>query len=52
MVEYLNVVSEKISKQKPNKKVNLDRDLYLELFFGKISRKLHITAIIGMNNGL
>ena len=51
-VEYLKAVSENTSKQKPNKKVNLDWNLYLELFFGKISKKLHITAIIGINIGL
>ncbi len=52
VVEYLRAVSENTSKQKPNKKVNLDWDLYLELFFGKISKKLHMIAIIGMNIGL
>ena len=51
-VEYLKAVSENTSKQKPNKKVNLDWNLYLELFFGKISKKLHITAIIGIKMGL
>ena len=52
VLEYLKVVSENTSKQKPNKKVNLDWDLYLELFFGKIIKKQHITAIIGINKGL
>ena len=52
VVEYLKVVSENTSKQKPNKKVNLDWDLYLELFFGKTSKKLHMTAITGINIGL
>ena len=47
-VEYLKVVSEKTSKQKPNKKVNLVCDLYLELFLGKIIKKLQTTARIGM----
>ena len=52
VVEYLKVVSENTSKQKPNKKVNLDWDLYLELFFGKTSKKLHMRAITGINIGL
>ena len=52
VVEYLKVVSENTSKQKPNKKVNLDWDLYLELFFGKMSKKLQMTAITGINIGL
>ena len=47
-VEYLNVVSEKTNRKNPNMNVNLDWDLYLELFFGKIIRKQHITAIIGI----
>ena len=52
VVEYLNAVSENTSKQKPNKKVSLDWDLYFELFFGKIIKKLHMIAIIGINIGL
>ena len=47
-VEYLKVVSEKIKSKKPIKKINLDCDLYLELFFGNIIKKLQIIAIKGM----